>query len=145
MASSKAALSQIDSVEEAVLPYFSDAAASLIASKGADKALALALAVIAGQTKAVNERSLLSSAAGWVTLCLTSKRAGEEIRTLSYVWTLIRKFLYPTEESVDTKSESFFFLLFLLLLLLLLLSMLYICSLQCAHAFFYVQSKACDF
>lgn len=79
-------------VDEEVLPYFTDAAQDLISLHGAEKALALSLAFMSGNTQKIQHRSLLTAHEGFVTFKVTTN---EEFRTVSYVWSILRRILPP--------------------------------------------------
>ena len=83
-----------------MLTYFNAAAASLIESKGAQEALAAALAVISGHTEPIKERSILCSAQGFTTVLL---RTNSEIRGMTFVWNTIKRFLF---EEADDKVRG---------------------------------------
>ena len=84
--SAEGVVEALDQVSEDVLQYFEDAADELIESKGAKKAVQLALAYISRNTKGIKKRSLLSAEEGLVTFEILFD---EEFRTLSYVWSIL--------------------------------------------------------
>lgn len=91
---------KLGAVDASVLTYFSAAAKRLIEEKGAEVALASALAVISGHTEPIKERSILCSAAGFTTVLM---RSSSEIRTMSAVWNNIKRFLF---EEADDKVRG---------------------------------------
>lgn len=100
------ATAAVRAVSEDVVPFFIDAARELLAEfeeKGQSSAelLAMALAKVAGFSEAPKKRSLLTSASGMVTAQVTM--AGGEIRSLSYIWQLIRRYI---DEDCDDKVKG---------------------------------------
>eukprot|EP00808_Paulinella_micropora_P010739 g70630.t1 len=92
---------QCEEVSEEVLEHFKQDAEALIASKGAVSALASALAALSGHFKPRTARSLLTSTPGWITVQVTTKA---EVRAMSYIWSLIRRYLFP--EDSDQKVRG---------------------------------------
>lgn len=89
------AVKAVQAVSTEVVPFFLDAAKTLLkdgkdAERSSAEVLAQALAKIAGFTEAPKKRSLLTSAAGMVTVCVMLN-GGQEIRSLSFIWGLIRR------------------------------------------------------
>nr|XP_006630629.1 PREDICTED: nucleolar RNA helicase 2 [Lepisosteus oculatus] len=95
-ASSKDALRFLDSVPPAAIEYFRSAAEKLVEERGAVEALAAALAHISG-AKSIEQRSLLSCDAGFVTMVLT---CSIEMHTMSYAWRGLKEQL---GEDIDSK------------------------------------------
>lgn len=100
------AMTALRAVSEEVVPFFLDAARELLAEaeeKGQSSAelLAMALAKVAGFSEAPKKRSLLTSASGMVTAQVTMQ--GGEIRSLSYIWQLIRRYI---SEECDDKVKG---------------------------------------
>lgn len=91
--SAKEAIKGFDKVDESVLTLFEDTAQFLIDSKGALKAVCLALAYISGTTEKVKKRSLLTGQELFVTYDL---KTDIEFRGVSYVWGILRK-LFPQD------------------------------------------------
>nr|XP_042712877.1 nucleolar RNA helicase 2 isoform X2 [Chrysemys picta bellii] len=81
-ASSKDAIRFLDSVPPSAIDYFKQSAQRLIEEKGAVEALAAALAHISGATS-IEQRSLLNSDAGYVTMTL---QCSVEMHNLGYAW-----------------------------------------------------------
>ncbi|XP_074730360.1 nucleolar RNA helicase 2-like [Strix uralensis] len=102
-ASSKDAIRCLDSVPETAIEYFRESARLLIQEKGPVNALAAALAHISGATS-IEQRSLLNSDAGFVTMIL---RCSEEINNMSYAWRRLRDLL---GDDVDRKVNRMCFL-----------------------------------
>ncbi|KAM6330119.1 nucleolar RNA helicase 2-like isoform 2-T2 [Podargus strigoides] len=102
-ASSKDAIRCLDSVPQTAIEYFKESAQFLIQEKGPVNALAAALAHISGAT-AIEQRSLLNSDAGFVTMIL---HCSEEIHTMSYAWRRLRDLL---GDDVDRKVNRMSFL-----------------------------------
>jgi ATP-dependent RNA helicase DDX21 len=108
------AVKAVCAVSNDVVPFFLDAARALLAeAEGAaadgeapeaasEKVLARALAKIAGFTEAPKSRSLLTSASGMVTAQVTLSGGGE-IRSLSFIWQLIRRYI---SEDCDEKVKG---------------------------------------
>jgi ATP-dependent RNA helicase DDX21 len=91
--SAKEAIKGFEKVDESVLTLFEDTAQFLIDSKGALKAVCLALAYISGTTEKVKKRSLLTGQELFVTYEL---KTDIEFRGVSYVWGILRK-LFPQD------------------------------------------------
>ncbi|XP_071419203.1 nucleolar RNA helicase 2-like [Pithys albifrons albifrons] len=102
-ASSKDAMRCLDSVPQTAIEYFRESAQLLIKEKGPVNALAAALAHISGATS-IEQRSLLNSDAGFVTMIL---RCSEEINNMSYAWRRLREVL---GDDVDRKVNRMCFL-----------------------------------
>ncbi|XP_075573609.1 nucleolar RNA helicase 2-like [Pelecanus crispus] len=102
-ASSKDAIRCLDSVPQTAIEYFKESARFLIQEKGPVNALAAALAHISGATS-IEQRSLLNSDAGFVTMIL---RCSEEINNMSYAWRRLRELL---GDDVDRKVNRMCFL-----------------------------------
>ena len=65
--------------------------------------LAAALALAAGHSQPLVSRSLLMSTAGQTTVRYTGEA---EVRSLSFVWGAIRRWLYPSDEESQTKVKG---------------------------------------
>ncbi|XP_035186132.1 nucleolar RNA helicase 2-like isoform X1 [Oxyura jamaicensis] len=102
-ASSKDAIRCLDSVPQSAIDYFKESAQLLIQEKGPVNALAAALAHISGATS-IEQRSLLNSDAGFVTMIL---RCSEEINNMSYAWRRLREQL---GDDVDRKVNRMCFI-----------------------------------
>ncbi|KQK84110.1 nucleolar RNA helicase 2-like protein [Amazona aestiva] len=102
-ASSKDAIRCLDSVPQTAIEYFKESARFLIEEKGPVNALAAALAHISGATS-IEQRSLLNSDAGFVTMILS---CSEEINNMSYAWRKLRELL---GDDVDRKVNRMCFL-----------------------------------
>ncbi|XP_051009100.1 nucleolar RNA helicase 2 [Acomys russatus] len=102
-ASSKDAIRLLDSVPPTAISHFKQSAEKLIEEKGAVEALAAALAHISGAT-AVDQRSLINSQAGFVTMIL---RCSIEMPNISYAWKELKEQL---GESIDAKVKGMVFL-----------------------------------
>nr|XP_028585281.1 nucleolar RNA helicase 2 [Podarcis muralis] len=102
-ASSKDALRSLDSVPPSAIDHFRQAAERLIEEKGAVEALAAALAHISGAT-AIEQRSLLNSDAGFVTMTL---QCSVEMHTIGYAWRGLKEQL---GEDIDSKVSRMRFL-----------------------------------
>ena len=85
-----------------VLPLFQQTAEDLIANRGAVQALSSALALISGQIKPPEQRSLHSAFPGYTAILFKSR---SEIRALSYVWSYIRSLLFPGDEADNNVSR----------------------------------------
>jgi ATP-dependent RNA helicase DDX21 len=81
-----------DKVSPEVLVYFKDNVKEILEKYTPDEAICRALAVISGYTKAVQQRSLLSSIEGFVTYQMT---IDQEVRSLTYFWGILRKHFSP--------------------------------------------------
>uniref|UniRef100_H3D8F9 RNA helicase n=1 Tax=Tetraodon nigroviridis TaxID=99883 RepID=H3D8F9_TETNG len=101
--SSKDAVRFLDSISVAAIGYFREAAEKLIEEKGAVDALAAALAHISGAT-ALEQRSLLSSDAGYTTLQLTCSL---EMHNIGYAWKTLKEQL---GEQIETHIHRMTFL-----------------------------------
>lgn len=88
--SAKEAIKGFEKVDEEVLKLFEETAQKLIDSKGALKAVSLALAYISGTTKTIKKRSLLTGEEHYITFDL---QTNEEFRGISYVWGILRRLL----------------------------------------------------
>lgn len=102
-ASSKDAIRLLDSVPPTAIGHFKQSAEKLIEEKGAVEALAAALAHISGATS-VDQRSLINSQAGFVTMVL---RCSIEMPNISYAWKELKEQL---GESIDAKVKGMVFL-----------------------------------
>ena len=101
------AIKAVQSVSAEVVPFFLQQAKTLLADSKADgrssaELLAMALAKIAGFTEAPKKRSLLTSANGMTTVQVTMG-GGNEIRSLSFIWSLIRRYIV---EDCDDKVKG---------------------------------------
>nr|XP_019587338.1 PREDICTED: nucleolar RNA helicase 2 [Rhinolophus sinicus] len=102
-ASSKDAVRLLDSVPPTAISHFKQSAEKLIEEKGAVEALAAALAHISGATS-VDQRSLINSEAGFVTMIL---RCSIEMPNISYAWKELKEQL---GEDFDSKVKGMVFL-----------------------------------
>ncbi|KAH0517038.1 Nucleolar RNA helicase 2 [Microtus ochrogaster] len=102
-ASSKDAIRLLDSVPPTAISHFKQSAEKLIEEKGAVEALAAALAHISGATS-VDQRSLINSQAGFVTMIL---QCSIEMPNISYAWKELKEQL---GEGIDTKVRGMVFL-----------------------------------
>uniref|UniRef100_A0ABI7Y485 RNA helicase n=1 Tax=Felis catus TaxID=9685 RepID=A0ABI7Y485_FELCA len=102
-ASSKDAIRLLDSVPPTAIGHFKQSAEKLIEEKGAVEALAAALAHISGATS-VDQRSLINSDAGFVTMIL---RCSIEMPNISYAWKELKEQL---GEEIDSKVKGMVFL-----------------------------------
>ncbi|EHB05414.1 Nucleolar RNA helicase 2 [Heterocephalus glaber] len=102
-ASSKDAIRLLDSVPPTAIGHFKQSAEKLIEEKGAVEALAAALAHISGATS-VDQRSLINSEAGFVTMIL---RCSVEMPNISYAWKELKEQL---GEDIDSKVKGMVFL-----------------------------------
>uniref|UniRef100_H0VTG6 Nucleolar RNA helicase 2 n=1 Tax=Cavia porcellus TaxID=10141 RepID=H0VTG6_CAVPO len=102
-ASSKDAIRLLDSVPPTAISHFKQSAEKLIEEKGAVEALAAALAHISGATS-VDQRSLINSEAGFVTMIL---RCSIEMPNISYAWKELKEQL---GEDIDSKVKGMVFL-----------------------------------
>ncbi|EKX55400.1 hypothetical protein GUITHDRAFT_57670, partial [Guillardia theta CCMP2712] len=94
----------VEEVHSDVLPLFEKTAEEMIQDMGATKALCAALAVIAGQTKPLPARSLLSSLEGFKTFVIKTTQPMAESRM---VFVLLRKVL-PQELVSSIKGIRLF-------------------------------------
>ncbi|KAK2503638.1 hypothetical protein MC885_010578 [Smutsia gigantea] len=102
-ASSKDAIRLLDSVPPTAIGHFKQSAEKLIEEKGAVEALAAALAHISGATS-VDQRSLINSDAGFVTMIL---KCSIEMPNISYAWKELKEQL---GEEIDSKVKGMVFL-----------------------------------
>ncbi|XP_048194863.1 nucleolar RNA helicase 2 [Perognathus longimembris pacificus] len=102
-ASSKDAIRLLDTVPPTAISHFKQSAEKLIEEKGAVEALAAALAQISGATS-VDQRSLINSQAGFVTMIL---KCSIEMPNISYAWKELKEQL---GESIDSKIRGMVFL-----------------------------------
>ncbi|XP_076981198.1 nucleolar RNA helicase 2 [Tamandua tetradactyla] len=102
-ASSQDAIRYLDSVPPTAISHFKQSAEKLIEEKGAVEALAAALAHISGATS-VEQRSLINSEAGFVTLIL---QCSIEMPNISYAWKELKEQL---GEDIDSKVKGMVFL-----------------------------------
>ncbi|XP_042552270.1 nucleolar RNA helicase 2 [Dipodomys spectabilis] len=102
-ASSKDAIRLLDTVPPTAISHFKQSAEKLIEEKGAVEALAAALAHISGATS-VDQRSLINSQAGFVTMIL---QCSIEMPNISYAWKELKEQL---GESIDSKIKGMVFL-----------------------------------
>jgi len=91
--SAASTLQLLSAVQDDVVPLFLSAAKKLIKEKGEREAVATALAYICGYTKKPEQRSVLSSAEGFVTLML---RFSKPVFSRGYVASALGKFLPDT-------------------------------------------------
>jgi len=93
------AVRAIDEVKDGVIDYFIDSAQQLIESRGAEKALAAALAFISGTTE-ITSRSMLTSQTGYTTyIC----KQNWELRSTGLIWQTLKKHL---DESVTNSFRG---------------------------------------
>ncbi|XP_030909193.2 nucleolar RNA helicase 2-like [Melopsittacus undulatus] len=102
-ASSNDAKKLLEAIPPSAVDYFRKSAQELIDEKGAVAALAAALAHISGASY-IQQRSLLNSTAGFVTMVL---KCSIEMHTMSYAWRGLKEQL---GEEVDSKVSSMRFL-----------------------------------
>ncbi|XP_063163611.1 nucleolar RNA helicase 2 [Candoia aspera] len=102
-ASSKDAIRSLDSVPPSAIDYFRQSAEQLIEEKGAVEALAAALAHISGATS-IEQRSLLNSDAGYVTMIL---QCSVQMHATGYAWRGLKEQL---GEDIDNKISRMCFL-----------------------------------
>ncbi|XP_073209602.1 nucleolar RNA helicase 2-like isoform X1 [Lepidochelys kempii] len=102
-ASSKDAIRFLDSVPPSAIDYFKQSAQRLIEEKGAVEALAAALAHISGATS-IEQRSLLNSDAGYVTMTL---QCSVEMHSIGYAWRGLKEQL---GDEIDNKITRMRFL-----------------------------------
>jgi ATP-dependent RNA helicase DDX21 len=102
--SAKEAIKGFEKVDESVLKLFEDTAKDFIESKGALKAVSMALAYISGTTEKIQKRSLLTGQELFVTYQLTTT---EEFRGVSYVWGILRR-LFPQNITDAIKGMRMF-------------------------------------
>ncbi|KAM4852227.1 nucleolar RNA helicase 2 [Thomomys bottae] len=102
-ASSKDAIRLLDTVPPTAVSHFKQSAEKLIEEKGAVEALAAALAHISGATS-VDQRSLINSQAGFVTIIL---KCSIEMPNISYAWKELKEQL---GENIDSKIKGMVFL-----------------------------------
>jgi len=93
------AIRAIDEVKEGVIDYFKASAKELIESRGAENALAAALAFISGTTE-INSRSMLTSQTGFTTyIC----KQNWELRSTGLIWNILKRHL---DESVTNSFRG---------------------------------------
>ncbi|XP_053926848.1 nucleolar RNA helicase 2 [Cuculus canorus] len=102
-ASSNDAKKLLEAIPPSAVDYFRKSAQELIDEKGAVAALAAALAHISGAAY-IQQRSLLNSTAGFVTMVL---KCSIEMRSMSYAWRGLKEQL---GEEVDNKVSGMRFL-----------------------------------
>ncbi|KAM7102195.1 nucleolar RNA helicase 2-like isoform 2-T2 [Ciconia maguari] len=102
-ASSNDAKKLLEAIPPSAVDYFRKSAQELIDEKGAVAALAAALAHISGASY-IQQRSLLNSTAGFVTMVL---KCSIEMRTMSYAWRGLKEQL---GEELDAKVSAMRFL-----------------------------------
>ncbi|XP_074780446.1 nucleolar RNA helicase 2-like [Athene noctua] len=102
-ASSNDAKKLLEAIPPSAVDYFRKSAQELIDEKGAVAALAAALAHISGASH-IQQRSLLNSTAGFVTMVL---KCSVEIHTMSYAWRGLKEQL---GEEADGKISAMRFL-----------------------------------
>ena len=92
VASSQTAIDDAAAVDDETLACFSEAAKTLLETRGGDAlaAIAAVLAVATGTTAPPADRSMLSNAVGYVTLKATMKA---EVPSMGFVWGALRKVL----------------------------------------------------
>jgi len=78
----------IDEVNENVIDYFIPSAKELIESRGAEKALAAALAFISGTTEIIS-RSMLTSQTGYTTYIM---KQNWELRSTGLIWSTLKRY-----------------------------------------------------
>nr|XP_014430159.1 nucleolar RNA helicase 2 [Pelodiscus sinensis] len=100
-ASSKDAIRSLDSVPPSAINYFRQSAERLIEEKGAVEALAAALAHISGATS-IEQRSLLNSDAGYVTMTL---QCSVEMHSIGYAWRGLKEQLGDVIDSKITRMR----------------------------------------
>jgi len=81
-----------DKVSDSVLNLFDESVKDILQHYKPEEALGRALAIISGYTKNMQQRSLLSSAEGFVTYIIESD---QEVRNLSYFWNFIKNSFAP--------------------------------------------------
>ena len=86
------AMKSLDQVNDDVLKYFIPTAKELIEERGAEKAVAAALALISGTTE-ITERSLLTSQSGYVTYLM---KQNWELRGTGLIWSILKRHFQPT-------------------------------------------------
>jgi ATP-dependent RNA helicase DDX21 len=103
--SAKRAIKLLDAVHEDVIPHFYEDAKELLAQNIDDPAaiIAACIAAVTGHTQPLSPRSLLCSARGQMTVLM---KANIEIRSHSFVWSMIRKFIYTEEGVADAKVKG---------------------------------------
>jgi len=82
------AVRAIDEVNEDVIDYFIPSAKELIESRGAEKALAAALAFISGTTE-ITSRSMLTSQTGYTTYIM---KQNWELRSTGLIWQTLKRY-----------------------------------------------------
>jgi len=97
----------VQAVSSKMVPYFLESAQRMLkdgeeSGKDAATILAAALAKVAGYSEAPKQRSLLTSATGMITCCVRMQQT--EVRSLSFVWGLIRRYL--VEDGADEKVKG---------------------------------------
>ncbi|XP_032922638.1 nucleolar RNA helicase 2-like [Catharus ustulatus] len=102
-ASSSDAKKLLEAVPPSAVDYFRKSAEELIDEKGAVAALAAALAHISGAAH-IQQRSLLNSTAGFVTMVL---KCSIEMHTMGYAWRGLKEQL---GEEIDNKASAMRFL-----------------------------------
>lgn len=95
-ASSYSVLESLMCVDDTVIPLFEDTAKAIIEKKGAIWAVASALAVISGNTKPLQQRSLLTTSPDMITIHVS---CNEEQRSFSPIWFFIRRWQYPEPDN----------------------------------------------
>ena len=88
--SAKEAIKGFEKVDESVLSLFEETAQYMIDTKGALKAVSLALAYISGTTEKIKKRSLLTGQEHFVSYNLQTEH---EFNGVSYVWGILRRLL----------------------------------------------------
>ncbi|KAJ8013710.1 hypothetical protein DPEC_G00032610 [Dallia pectoralis] len=101
--SSQDAVRFLDSVPPQAIEYFRVSAAKLIEERGAEEALAAALAHISGAT-ALEQRSLLNSDVGYTTMTLT---CSQELQNIGAAWRALKEQL---GEEIDNVIRGMTFL-----------------------------------
>lgn len=81
-----------DKVSDKVLACFDESVKDILEHYPAEEALGRALAIMSGYTNHMQQRSLLSSAEGFVTYVIESD---QEVRSLSYFWNFIKSNFSP--------------------------------------------------
>ncbi|GAB5354563.1 hypothetical protein AAMO2058_000129300 [Amorphochlora amoebiformis] len=81
---------KLSEVSPDVVPFFREEAQRLISENNEDE-LCRTLAIALGHTQPIVKRSLMSSAAGFITVYI---KGNTELRSLSYVWNIIRRCMF---------------------------------------------------
>ena len=81
-----------DKVSDTVLGFFDESVKDILQHYAPEEALGRALAIISGYTNNMQQRSLLSSAEGFITYVVETD---QEVRNLSYFWNFIKSTFAP--------------------------------------------------